>query len=83
VGAAARRACLHACELRGKAGICDLSLGVFYFLINVVMLYLTNWIVPQFTIATFWWGMLAATIVSAVNGLLHAAFGGPREIASI
>jgi putative membrane protein len=57
------------------------TLGVFYFLINVLMLYLTSWIVPQFTIATFWWGVLAAIIVSAVNGLLHATFGKPREIA--
>lgn len=56
------------------------TLGVFYFLINVLMLYLTSWIVPQFTIDTFWWGALAAIIVSVVNGLLHAAFGKPREL---
>lgn len=29
------------------------TLGIFYFLINVLMLYLTHWIVPQFTIETF------------------------------
>ncbi|MGH2833916.1 MAG: phage holin family protein [Solirubrobacteraceae bacterium] len=57
------------------------TLGIFYFLINVLMLYLTHWIVPQFTIETFWWAVLAAIIVSAVNGLLHAAFDKPREIA--
>jgi putative membrane protein len=57
------------------------TLGLFYFLINVLMLYLTSWIVPQFTIATFWWGALAAVIVSAVNGLLHAALGKPRNLA--
>ncbi|MGH2880323.1 MAG: phage holin family protein [Solirubrobacteraceae bacterium] len=56
------------------------TLGLFYFLINILMLYLTSWIVPEFTIATFWWGALAAIIVSAVNGLLHAAFGKPREL---
>lgn len=55
------------------------TLGLFYFLINILMLYLTSWIVPQFAIATFWWGVLAAIIVSAVNGVLHAAFGNPRE----
>lgn len=55
------------------------TLGLFYFLINILMLYLTSWIVPQFTIDTFWWGVLAAIIVSAVNGLLHVAFGNPRE----
>jgi putative membrane protein len=55
------------------------TLGIFYLLINVFMLYLTHWIVPQFTIATFWWAVLAAIIVSAVNGILHMFFGRPGE----
>ncbi|HEY3864834.1 MAG TPA: phage holin family protein [Solirubrobacteraceae bacterium] len=55
------------------------TFGIFYFLINVLMLYLTHWIVPQFTIATFWWAALAAIIISAVNGILHVLFGNPRE----
>jgi len=50
------------------------TLGIFYFLINVLMLYLTHWIVPQFTIATFWWAVLAAIIVSAINWALRAIF---------
>jgi putative membrane protein len=48
-----------------------LTLGLFYFLINVLMLYLTDWIVPDFEIRTFWWAVLAAIIVSIVNGLLN------------
>ncbi len=56
------------------------TLGVFYFLLNILMLYLTHWIVPQFTIATLWWAVLAAIIVSAVNGLLNVLFGSPREL---
>src|ERR1700735_3272851 len=55
------------------------TFGIFYFLINVLMLYLTHWIVPQFTIASFWWAGLAAIIVSAVNGILHMSFGAPRD----
>jgi putative membrane protein len=47
------------------------TLGLFYFLINVLMLYLTDWIVPDFEIKTFWWAVLAAIIVSIVNGLLN------------
>ncbi|HEX5308866.1 MAG TPA: phage holin family protein [Solirubrobacteraceae bacterium] len=58
------------------------TLGLFYFLINILMLYLTSWIVPQFTIDTFWWAVLAAIIVSAVNWVLHMAFGRPRELAA-
>lgn len=47
------------------------TLGIFYFLINVLMLYLTHWIVPQFTIASFWWAALAAIIISTVNWTLR------------
>ncbi len=57
------------------------TFGIFYLLINVLMLYLTHWIVSQFTIATFWWAVLASIIVSSVNGILHMFFGRPRELA--
>ncbi len=55
------------------------TLGIFYFLLNVLMLYLTHWLVPRFTIASFWWAALAAVIISAVNGILHRAFGRPDQ----
>ncbi len=55
------------------------TLGIFYFLINVFMLYLTHWIVSAFTISSFWWAALAAVIISTVNGLLHLTFGRPGE----
>ena len=55
------------------------TLGIFYFLINVLMLYVTDWVVGDFEIKTFWWGVLAAVIVSIVNGILHMIFGDPTE----
>ena len=55
------------------------TLGIFYFLINILMLYLTHWIVPQFTIDSFWWAALAAIIISAVNGIMRMFFGRPGE----
>jgi putative membrane protein len=55
------------------------TLGLFYFLINVFMLYLTDWIVPGFEIKTFWWGVLAAIIVSIVNGLLNMVMPGDDD----
>jgi putative membrane protein len=55
------------------------TLGIFYFLINILMLYLTDWIVPDFEIKTFWWAVLGSIIVSLVNWVLHLAFGDPRE----
>ena len=54
------------------------TLGLFYFLINVLMLYVTDWMVADFEIKTFWWGVLAAIIVSIVNGLLHPLLPDPR-----
>jgi putative membrane protein len=58
------------------------TLGLFYFLINVFILYLTHWIVSDFTIENFWWAALAAVIISIVNGLLHAIVGRPHELAA-
>jgi putative membrane protein len=55
------------------------TLGIFYFLINVLMLYITDWIVNDFEIKTFWWAVLGAIIVSIVNGILHMLFGDPGE----
>jgi putative membrane protein len=55
------------------------TLGLFYFLINVLMLYVTDWVVPDFEIRTFWWGVLAAIIVSIVNGVLHPLLPDLRE----
>jgi putative membrane protein len=55
------------------------TLGIFYFLINVLMLYITDWLVNDFEIKTFWWAVLGAIIVSIVNGILHVIFGDPGE----
>lgn len=56
-----------------------ITLGIFYFLINVLMLYVTDWVVPQFEIHTFWWGVLAAIIVSVVNGILQLLLPDPQR----
>jgi putative membrane protein len=58
------------------------TLGIFYLLINVFMLYLTSWIVPKFTIESFWWAVLAAIIVSVVNMILLRFVGRPERNAS-
>jgi putative membrane protein len=47
------------------------TLGLFYFLINILMLYVTDWIVPEFRLDSFGSAALAAIIVSVVNALLH------------
>lgn len=46
------------------------TLGLAYLLLNVLMLYITDWLVKDFEIETFWWGVLGAMIVSFVNFIL-------------
>ncbi len=56
-----------------------ITLGLFYFLLNILMLYITDWLVPQFEISTFWWAALGAIIMSLVNGILNMFFGDPLK----
>ncbi len=52
-----------------------ITLGIALFFINLLMLYLTSWIVDDFTIDTFWWAVLATIIIWLVNLILEAFFG--------
>jgi putative membrane protein len=52
-----------------------LTLGLALFFINLLMLYLTSWVVDDFTIDGFWWAVLATIIVWIVNAILEAFFG--------
>ena len=55
-----------------------LTLGLFLFVVNVLMLYVTDWIVPDFEIRTLGAGILGSIVVSLVNWVLHALVPGPR-----
>jgi putative membrane protein len=55
-----------------------LTLGLFLFVVNVLMLYVTDWLVPDFEIRTLGAGILGSIIVSVVNWVLHALIPGPR-----
>jgi putative membrane protein len=55
-----------------------LTLGLFLFVVNVLMLYVTDWLVRDFEIRSFGAGVLAAIVVSVVNWVLHALVPGPR-----
>jgi putative membrane protein len=49
-----------------------LTLGIAWFFVNLFMLYLTSWIVGDFTIAGFWSAVGATIIIWLVNALLQA-----------
>lgn len=47
-----------------------LTLGLFTFVINALMLLLVAWLVPGFDIDGFWWSVAAALVLSVVNGIV-------------
>jgi len=51
-----------------------LTLGVALFFVNLLMLYLTSWVVDDFTIDSFGAAVLATIIVWVVNVILEALF---------
>ncbi|HEX2110423.1 MAG TPA: phage holin family protein [Gaiellaceae bacterium] len=55
-----------------------LTLGLALLLVNAFMLYVTDWIVPDFEVDGFGWAVVAAIIVWAVNMALHALVGDER-----
>jgi putative membrane protein len=52
-----------------------ITLGIALFFVNLFMLYLTSWIVDDFTIDSFGAAILATIIVWLVNAVLEAFFG--------
>ena len=48
------------------------TLGIAYFLVNVLMVFLTSWIVEDFHVDGFWSGVGAALVVWVVNLVLDA-----------
>ncbi|MGH3691244.1 MAG: phage holin family protein [Microbacterium sp.] len=50
-----------------------ITFGLIGFLINGFLLWLTAWITSGFgwgmTVGDFWWGVVAALIISVINGL--------------
>ncbi len=52
-----------------------LILGLFFpFVVNLIILYLTAWLVPGFAVATFWAALLATLVISILNFILSLIF---------
>lgn len=53
-----------------------LTLGLFYLVINVVMVYLAAWLVsPGFYVSGFWSALFFSIVLSVVNSILDAMAG--------
>jgi putative membrane protein len=51
-----------------------ITLGIALFFINLLMLYITSWIVPGFEISSFRSGIWATLIIAVVNWVLQGIF---------
>ncbi len=51
-----------------------LTFGLFLLVINVLMVYLVEWLVPGFAVSNFWWALLFSLIQSLLNTLFQRAF---------
>ena len=56
-----------------------LTLGLALFFVNLLMLYLTSWVVDDFNVESFGSAIVATIIVWLVNTALEAVFGGDER----
>jgi putative membrane protein len=57
-----------------------LTLGLFTFVINALMLMIVSAVIPGFDIRGFWTAVLGALIISAASGLLNLFIGGKGRV---
>jgi len=48
-----------------------LTLGLFIFVLNALLVLLTSAIVPGFDVRNFWWALLFSLVFSLVSFILH------------
>jgi len=47
-----------------------LSLSIFNWLLNAIIIQVADWFLPRFKVKNFWWALGLAAVVSIVSGLL-------------
>jgi putative membrane protein len=52
-----------------------LTLGLFYFVVNGILLWLAQFVVPGYHVSTLWAGILGSIVFTVVNWILGALFG--------
>lgn len=48
------------------------TLGLFTFVLNALLIMLTAWLVPGFQVAGFWWALLFSIVLSVINAVLNS-----------
>lgn len=59
-----------------------LTLGLFMFVINAVLIMLAGAIVPGFSVQSFWSAFLFSLVLSAINYLIFSLSGDKAELTS-
>lgn len=55
-----------------------LTLGLFYFVLNGILLWLAQFVLPGYRVAGILAGILGSLVLMVVNALLSAAFGSKK-----
>ena len=56
-----------------------ITLGLFIFVLNAICLGLTAWLIPGFSIASYWAALIGAFVVTVVSWILNGLFVGRDE----
>jgi putative membrane protein len=56
-----------------------LSLGLFYLVLNAVLIQLTSAIIDGFNIKNFWWAILFSLVLALVNAVFHSFSNKPEH----
>ena len=55
-----------------------LTLGLFTFVLNALLVMLAGNLIPGFTVAGFWYALLFSLIVSVINSILSTLVGAKK-----
>jgi putative membrane protein len=56
-----------------------LTLGLFYFVLNGILLYVAQFLLPGYHVSGILSGILGSLVIAVVNWALHALFGSGRR----
>ncbi len=57
-----------------------LTLGLFTFVINAIIILLASGITPGFHVANFWWALLFSIVLSIANAVLDRIISKPQKV---
>ena len=56
-----------------------LTLGLFYFVLNGLLLWGFSQFMPGYHVSGLWAGILGSLVIMVVNWIVHALFGGSKK----